>query len=417
MDIAKHRNPRHWRQPRTLWIGAAVLLVCIAGAVLSRLGGAAPAVARAELWIDTAQQGEMIREIRAVGTLVPRNTRWITAGAAATVQEVVVEAGGRVEAATVILRLSNPELEANLEKAQAALAGAEAEVAATRTSLRSQRLDQQSVLAQAEAEWRIAEVKAQAHERAHAAGVLADIELRQSRITEAQQRGRADIESHRLDAFDDNMAAQLRAAQARRDEAASVLAIARQQVASMTVSPGIDGILQQVDVEPGQQVEIGARLARVARPDALIGRLLVSELLAKDLALDLPVVVDTRNGIAEGRVGRIDPAVVDGSVIVDVVFAGPLPDGARPDLSVEGRIRLGRLDDVISIGRPPLAVPGGESTLFVLDRDAGLAHRRPVRYGTASSERIEVVEGLRPGDRAILSDTRRWDDHNVLRLR
>ncbi|MCE7031485.1 HlyD family efflux transporter periplasmic adaptor subunit [Lysobacter sp. GX 14042] len=417
MDITKPRNNHSWRRPRTLWIVAGGILTLILLVALLRMDPAAPAVAASEVWTGAATRGEMVREIRATGVLLPRDTRWISAGARATVQQRVVEPGARVEPDTVILHLANPELEAGLERAQAALAGAEAEVAAARTSLQSQLLDQRAQLAQAEAEWRSAEVRAQAHARAHAAGVLATIELRQSEINEEQTRNRAGIERQRVDAFRQNMAAQLSAARARRDEAASALEIARQQLDAMQVRAGIDGILQQVEVEPGQQVEMGAALARVARPDDLIARLQVPEVLAKDLMLELPVAIDTRNGVVEGTVSRIDPAVRNGSVAVDAVFTGKLPPGARPDLSVEGRILLGRLENVVSIARPPLAAPDSASTLFVLDPASGIARRTPVRYGVASSDRIEVAEGLRDGDRAILSDTSRWDSHDVLRLR
>lgn len=417
MDITKPRNTPFWRRPRTLWIAAGTTLALILATALLRLDAAAPSVAESEVWTDAAMRGEMVREIRATGVLAPRQTRWISAAARATVQQRVVEPGARVEPDTVILQLANPELEASLERAQAAVAGAEAEVAAARTSLQSQLLDQQAQLAQAEAEWRSAEVRVQAHARAHAAGVLATIELRQSEIDEEQKRNRASIERRRVEAFRQNMAAQLRAAQARRDEAESALAIARQQLDSMQVRAGIDGILQQVEVEPGQQVEVGTALARVARPDDLIARLQVPEVLAKDLLLELPVTIDTRNGVVEARVTRIDPAVRNGSVAIDAVFTAPLPAGARPDLSVEGRIRLGRLEDVVSIARPPLAAPNSSSTLFVIDPDSGVARRNQVRFGVASSDRIEVAEGLREGDRAILSDTSRWDGHDVLRLR
>ncbi|MBD9369779.1 HlyD family efflux transporter periplasmic adaptor subunit [Xanthomonas sp. XNM01] len=420
MDIAKPAasSSRWFRpRPRTWWLaGGAVSIIGVAALGLVGLGQAAPGVARTSLWIDRADQGDMVREIRANGLLVPRDIRWITAGAVATLQQVVVEAGARVEADTVILRMANPELLANQEKAEAALAGAEADVAAARTALASQLLDQQAVQAQAESEWKIAQVKAQAYERAHAAGVISAIDLREATITEEQQEGRARIETRRVAAFRENMAAQLRAAQARRDEAASVLAIARQQVAALEVRAGSAGILQQVDVEPGQQVELGAKLARVARPEELIARLQVPEVLAKDLLLDLPVRVDTRNGVAEGRVSRIDPAVRNGSVTVDVAL-GELPSGARPDLSIEGRIGLGTLRDVVSIPRPSLAVPDSDGELFVLASGDDEARRVPVRYGAASSDRIQILEGLRPGDQAVLSDTTQWAQSPRLRLR
>ncbi|NLC61848.1 MAG: HlyD family efflux transporter periplasmic adaptor subunit [Gammaproteobacteria bacterium] len=417
MDIKRTPGAPKWRRPRILLLAGAAVLALILLVLLMRMGQAAPTVGAAEVWIGTAERGDMAREIRANGVLMPRDTRWISAGARATVQQIVVEPGARVEPDTVIIRMVNPELEARLEQARAALAGAEADVAAARTSLRSQLLDQQAALAQADAEWQMARVRAEANARAHASGVIATIELRQSEINEEQSGNRARIERERVEAFRQNMQAQIQASTARRDEAASALEIARQQLQAMEVRAGIDGILQQVEVEAGQQVEIGTALARVARPDDLIARLQVPEVLAKDLLLELPVTIDTRNGLAEGRVARIDPAVRNGSVAVDVVFEGELPPGARPDLSVEGRVLLGRLDDVVSIPRPPLAVPGAASSLFVLDAQGDAARRLPVRYGAASSDRIEVAEGLRNGDRAILSDTSRWDGHDVLRLR
>lgn len=418
MDIQRPRTRLPWLTRRRLPVLVAGAAVVIAVAIaLATLGDALPSTSRSGVWIDTARQGEMLREIRANGTLVPQDVRWITAGATATVQSVEVLPGAAVEADTVVLRLTNPALQAALEQATAALAGAEADVVAARTQLASQVLDQRSALSSAESELRITQVRHEALTRAHGFGVIADVELRQSQIELEESQSKAELERERVAAFSQNVDAQLQAVRARRDEAASALAIARQDADSLEVAAGIDGILQQVEVEPGQRVDAGASLARVARPDRLLARLQVAEVLANDLVLDLPVTVDTRNGAAEGRVARIDPAVVNGSVVVDVVFADAPPAGARPDLSVEGRILLDRLDDVVSIARPPLAVPGSSSSLFVLAPDDEVARRTPVRYGAASSDRIEVVEGLRPGDRAVLSDTSQWDAYPALRLR
>ncbi|MFT4198166.1 MAG: HlyD family efflux transporter periplasmic adaptor subunit [Pseudoxanthomonas sp.] len=416
MDIAKPSPTHPWRRPSWRWAVVAAVLAVAATAVLG-LGRAAPGVARSELWIDTAQQGEMKREIRASGVLVPREIRWIVAGATATVQQVAVQAGAPVRADSVLLELANPELQANLQKAQATLAGAEADVAAARTALASQLLDQQAQRSQADSDWQLARIKAQAYQRAYDGGAISAIELKQSQIAEHQNGERARIEGERVAAFGQNMAAQLRAARARRDEAASALDIAARQVAALQVRAGIDGILQQVEVEPGQQVEAGAKLARVARPQELIARLQVPEALAKDLALRLPASVDTRNGVVAGHVLRVDPAVRDGSVVVDIGFDAPLPAGARPDLSVDGRILLGTLHDVVHIARPGLAEPDGSGSLFVLRPGQDSARRVPVRYGAASSDRIEVRAGLRAGDQVVLSDTSRWNGYDRLRLR
>ena len=417
MDIVKTRPSPLWKRPGMRWFaGGALLLLALIGISLA-LGKAAPRVDRGDLWIDTARGGDMTREIRANGSLVPKQIRWITAGATATVQDVVVDAGAKVQADTVILRLANPEVTSNLEKARAMLIAAEADVAAVRASLASQLLDHQTAQTQAQSDWRVAEIKREAYERAHAAGVISAIELKQTQITEGQGRVRADIEQQRVALFRRNVDAQLRAALARRDEVASALEVVRQQADSLQVRAGIDGILQQVEVEPGQQIEAGAKLARVARPDELIARLQVPELLAKDLGLGLTVSVDTRSGVVPGRLIRIDPAVRDGSVVVDVAFDRPLPAGARPDLSVDGNILLGTLHDVVNIGRPAAAVPEGVSTLFVTRPGEEVARRVQVRFGAVSSDRIEVRAGLRAGDQAVLSDTSQWNGYDTLRLR
>ncbi|MEN5117249.1 HlyD family efflux transporter periplasmic adaptor subunit [Luteimonas sp. TWI662] len=416
MDITKSSRAPLWQRRPVRWsaLGLAVLgLLVGVGLGIDR---AVPGVRRSELWIDTAVQGDMHREIRATGTLVPRQIRWITAVATATVQDVVVLAGAPVQADTVILRLGNPELQAGLDKAEAALAGAEADVVAVRTQLASQLLDQQAQAAAAASAWRIAQVKREAFEQAHAAGVMSAIDMREAQINEEQGQGQARIERSRVAAFRQTMAAQLQAARARRDEAASAAAIARAQVRGLAVRAGIDGILQQVEVEPGQQVETGAKLARVARPDELIARLQVPEVLAKDLVLELPVSVDTRNGVVTGRLARIDPAVREGSVTVDVAFSEPLPAGVRPDLSVDGKVLLGTLRDTLSIARPASAAPDARGTLFVVPAGSNEAQRRPVEFGAVSSDRIEVRSGLQPGDTVILSDTSRWNDHDTLRL-
>jgi len=417
MDIVKNTHSKWWQRPRARWLLAGTLALGVVLLIPVLFGTAAPTVERAQLWIDSAQQGEMKREIRANGVLVPRQIRWITAVAAASVQEVVVEAGTRVAADSVILRLANPELQANLNKAQAALAGEEAGVAATQTALASQLLDQQAAQAQAESDWRIAEIKLRALEQAYAAGITPLIELEQSRIVEQQSQHRLQIQIQRTEAFRRNMAAQLQAARAKRDEARSALEVIAQQVDSLNVRAGIDGILQQVEVEPGQRIATGDTLARVAQPDELIARLQVSEVLAKDVALELPVSVDTRNGIAQGRLIRVDPAVRNGTVTADVAFDGPLPEGARPDLSVDGRILLGTLHDVVSIGRPASIAPDSTAALFVIAPGEDLARRVPLQLGAVSSERVEVKSGLRAGEQVVLSDVSQWQDYDELRLK
>ncbi|MET4729938.1 HlyD family secretion protein [Lysobacter enzymogenes] len=417
MDVVKKKNRIELFSRRGIVSAAAVIVLAVAAFAIMGLDEAMPSASRSELWIDEVQRGDMVQEIRATGTLVPKQVRWLAAGGEGAVQEVLVQPGARVSADTVILRLNNPMALATLEKARAALAGADAAIAAKHTELDAQRLDQEAVLIKAQSQLKISTAKTDALRRALAAGVISKLELMQSEVGMAQDQSMVAIEKQRVSAARSNFVAQMQAERARRDELASALRLAEQSVAELQVRAGIDGILQQVSVEPGQQVAIGASLARVARQDELIARLLVPEVLAKDLVLDLPVRVDTRNGVAEGRIGRIDPAVREGRVTVDIDFPQPLPAGARPDLSVDGSIVLARLRDVVSVGRASSAMPGGASTLFVL-RDGGeIAQRTRVVYGRTSSDRIEVKSGLRPGDRVVLSDTAQWSKYPALRVR
>lgn len=417
MDIVKPKSPQRLLSRRNLLRAAAAAAVLIATGVLINLGRAVPSTARSGLWIDTAQHGEMRREIRASGTLIPRDVRWITAGTTANVHEVLVQPGAKVTAQTVIARLTNPSVQSNLQRAQASLVGAQADVAARRTALESELLDQQAALAQAESAYHIARLKAEANTKAANIGVVSRVDAEQSQIIMLQNEKLVGLENKRVRAFQQNYDAQMQAAVAARDQATSALAIAQQDADALEVKAGIDGILQEVSIEPGQQVLAGASLARVARPDQLIARLLVPEAQAKDLTLELPVNIDTRNGIVAGALSRIDPAVRDGRVTIDVTFTQPLPSGARPDLSVEGRIVLDTLANVVSIGRPTLATPNGKSTLFVLKSDTDVAKRMAVTYGAASSDRIEVREGVSSGDRVILSDTSQWNQYDALRVR
>lgn len=396
-------------------IGAVGLTAVIA--VAWQLDDALPEVTRSDLWIEAVQRGDLVREIRASGTLVPREARWITAGTLGTVQEVLVLAGAEVKPDTVLMQLANPAVLAKLEQAKATLAGAQANVDAMRTSLNSQLLDHQSALARAQAGFEISNMKASAHAHAAAQGVMSQLESQQSQINAQLDRNLRDLEGQRVAAFQKNLQAQLQAVIAQRSDAASALGIAQQEADALTVKAGIAGILQQVAVEPGQQVAAGASLARVAKPMPLLARLNVPEVQAKDLSLALSVEIDTRNGTVKGQVTRIDPAVREGKVIVDVSLLHNPPPGARPDLSIEGSILLGEMRDVMSIPRPPFVGQHKTTAVFVLAPDGAIARRVPVEFGAASSDRIVIVRGMQPGERLILSDTSQWKDYDALRLR
>ena len=415
MDVRKPKQ--HW------WSGrqrkATVLAATLVASVLAigfSLGEAAPSAASADLWIDVARRGDLSSEIRATGTLVPKQNRWITAGVAGTVQELLVQPGERVKADDVVMRLANPAARSSAEKARAALAGAEADVAARRAGLELQRLEQGALLARAESSLRITRAKTAALARAEAAGVVSKLELNQSLITMEQDERLAEVERQRSVAMKSNFDAQMKAIEALRDEFASALEMARRDEAQLEVRAGIEGIVQEIGAELGEQVEPGTRLARVARHDVLVARLLVPESQADDLVLDLPVRIDVLGRMARGQVERIDPAVREGRVVVDVRFEEAVPAGARPDLTVEGRILLDELQDVVSIARPATATKDGAGTLFVMRPGSDVAERTRVRYGAGSADRIEVLSGVAEGDRVIMSDTARWDRHERLRI-
>ena len=416
MDIANTALKLRKRR-RLRWGGAVGVLALVALAVaLLRLGPALPVAERASLWIEPVQQGDMLQEVRATGTLVPRSSRWLAAATAAQVQQILVWPGAAVKPDTVLMRLANPEVEDALRNAQAQLAAAEADVAAKRAELHSQLLDERVALAQAKSDYAQAQVKAQAEAKAVQRNLIPRVQYEQGQIALRQLKARMQIEQERVDSFAGSMKAQMDAAQARVQQQRSNLILRRRQAEALDVTAGISGVLQEVAVQEGARVGEGTNLARVARPDVLIARLQVPEVQAKDVAMGMPVAVDTHNGVVAGRVERIDPAVRNGSVQVDVALDGKLPPGARPDLSVDGRIRIARLDNVLSVGRPALAKADGDLSLFRLDPDGDTATRVPVRVGAASVDRVQVLRGLSAGDRVILSDASQWDGYDRIRI-
>ncbi len=416
MDIA-NPNLKLLKRRRRWWFGGggalALLLVAIG---LAGLGRALPHAERSSLWIDTVQQGQMLHEVRATGTLVPRTSRWLAAATAAQVEQILVWPGTTVQPDTLLMKLSNPEVEDGLRNAQAQVAAAQAEVAAKRAELQSQLLDERSAEAQAQSDYASAKVKADADAKAVAEHLIPEVRFEQEQIALTQLRNRMQIERQRVLAFGGSMQAQLDAVKARLLQQQSNLQLRQRQADSLAVKAGIAGVLQEVAVQEGAQVAAGANLARVARTDVLIARLQVPEVQAKDVAMGMPVSVDTHNGVVAGAVERIDPAVRDGSVQVDVRLIGKLPAGARPDLSVDGRIRIATLNDVLSVGRPALAKADSDISLFRLDPHSGIATRAPVRIGAASVDRVQVLRGLKAGDQVILSDTSQWDKYDQIKV-
>ena len=417
MDIANPMYGIRKRRRLRVMAGGAVLVIVSLAALVWRLGPALPVADRGSLWIDAVQQGDMLREVRATGILAPREIRWLAAATAAQVEQILVWPGTPVQPDTVLMRLSDPGVEDALRNAQAQVAAAQAQVAAKRAELESQLLDQRSAQAKAQSEYASAKVKADTDAIAIERHLIPRVQYEQGQIALQQLQERVQIEQQRVTAFATSMKAQVEAAQAALAQQRSNLELRQRQAEALQVKAGIAGVLQEIAVQEGAQVAAGANLARVAKPDVLIAHLQVPEVQAKDVALGMPVSVDTHNGLVDGKVERIDPAVRNGSVQVDVTLGGKLPPGARPDLSVDGRIRIAELHNVLSVGRPTLAKADGDLSLFHLDPGGDTATRVPVRIGTASVDRVEILHGLKAGDQLILSDTSQWDKYDRIKLK
>ncbi len=417
MDIARPELKQK-RQRRRLLIGIAIACAVVTvAAFVARLEPAAPQVDRQSVWIDTVKRGDLLREVRGPGSLVPKEIRWIAADAAARVERVLVRPGAAVEPDTLILELRNPEIDDQMLAARAGLEAAKADLEARRISLMSQVLDQKANLAAVQADHEGAKLQAEAEAELNQRGIVSKLQFRQTQLRAEQLAVRLDIERQRVTMLQNNLNAQLSAERARLDQLKNTYELRQRQAEALNVRAGMSGILQVIAVEEGQQVSIGANLARVARPDVLRAELRVPETQAKDVKIDQMVRVDTRNGIVNGHVVRIDPAVLNGTVQVDVDLDGALPPGARPDLSVDGTIEIEKLKDVLFVGRPAFGQAETTTTLFRLETEGEHAQRIPVQLGRASVSLIEIVRGLEAGDRVILSDTTSYDQHDRLRLR
>jgi HlyD family secretion protein len=416
MDIPRPELKRQKRIRQTA-IGVAVALVLLAVTVgLARLEPAAPTVPRASVWVDTVQEGEMLRQVRGPGTLVPREIRWIGAQTDGRVERVVVRPGAVVEPDTVLVEMSNPDLVQQTEEARYALEASKAELAEMELQLHSQQLDQRAAFAVARAEYQGAQLQAEAERALTDDGIVPAIQSQRSELLAEQLKIRMEIEQERLDQFAATMSAQIAARSARVAQVQNAYERRLEQVDSLCVRAGLAGVVQEVLVEAGQRLALGANIARVARPDDLQAELRVPETQARDVQLGQLVSVDTRNGVVEGRVTRIDPAVQGGTVQVDVELTGKLPQGARPDLSVDGTIEIERLPRVVYTGRPAYGQPNSTISLFKLVDDGRYAVRVPVEVGRTSVNAVEIVQGLTPGDEVILSDTSAWDDNDRIRL-
>lgn len=387
---------------------------------ISRLEPAAPSVDRRTLWIDTVKRGPMLRQVRGVGNLVSEDVLVVPATVSGRVTQILVESGAVVDANTVILELSNPELELEWLDAQSKLNSAKARLDAQETQLQDQLLGMEANLAQMEANLRESKLQAQVDKKQYEEDLISELQftLTQARVEEKEKL--LEINKRRFIMFRDSTSpAQLAEYEASLRQAESLFNLRKSQIESLSVRAGTSGVLASVKekIELGQSVSAGTILARITSPKRLKAQLKVPEVQARNVIIGLPCEVDTYNGTVSGNVSRIDPTVMEGNVTVDIKLNGELPDGARPDLSVVGTIEIERLNDVIYVGRPVFASSQNALELFKLLEDGKFAVRTRVQLGRSSVSTIEVVEGLAPGDEIILSDMSQWDEHDKIRLK
>ncbi|MFN7994929.1 MAG: HlyD family efflux transporter periplasmic adaptor subunit [Bryobacteraceae bacterium] len=394
---------------------AAIPLVTIA---LGRLKPAAPGVELSTLWPDSVRRGPMVREVRGLGTLVPEDTLLIPATTEGRIEKILIRPGTPVKPDSVILIMTNPELQTALLDAEYALKAGEAAYTDLRVTLEKQALDQRAVAAQVSADYHSAQLKADRDEALVKEGLVAQVDAKISEVNAREMATRNQIEEKRLSINQESVEAQLAAQKVKVEQLRGQYQLKQQQVEALKVRAGTEGMLQALPtpVEEGQKVAAGTALGKVAQPWKLKAELKIAETQAKDVTIGQPASIDTRNGIVKGKVSRIDPAVLNGTVTVDCKLEGPLPQGARPDLSVDGTIELERLDDVVYMGRPVFGQAESTVSLFKIEPEGKYANRVQVKLGRASVNTIEVREGLKVGDRVILSDMSAWDNYERIRL-
>jgi len=416
MDISRKPRTRRKIIIRIIIGAVFVAAVYIVSLYVSRMEPAAPAVDRSSVWIDTVRQGSMSRAVRGMGKLVPEEIRWIPATVDGIVERKVLEPGASVTPATVIIELSNPQQERDAVSAEWELKAAESAFEDFRLKLMIEDLSQAAELARMESDYEQANVRYESRMVLFENGLISSLDLRESKVITEQSANRIELEKKRAAIRKESVEAQLSERRTQVEKTRAMYELRKSQLEQLNVKAGVDGILQELSVEVGQRVGTGSNLARVANPDRLKVELSISETQAKDIQIGQPVLIDTRNGEVAGVISRIDPAVRGGSVTVDARFTEKLPAGARPDLSVDGTIILEKLDDVVYVGLPVQGQANSQISLFKLADDGRTAERVNVRFGRTSVNTVEIVEGLKPGDRVILSDMSAQDGVDGIRF-
>ncbi len=417
MDIARPDEKRKKRIRRTIYISVALVVVIGIGLGLSRLSPAAPSVDRATIFTDTVKRGPMLRDVRGLGTLVPETVWTVPARTDGRVEKRYLLPGTPVKADTVILDLSNPQLDQETLDAEYQLKGAQASLEQLKATLQNQLMDKRTTAASISSQYRTAEMQKESNEALGAQGLKDRLTVQTSEVQAEELAKENDLAQAEVQTFQDSIQPQLAVAQATVDQKQALYNLYKSELDGLHVRPGVDGVLQELDVDVGQQVTSGAILFKVTQPTQLKAALQIAETQAKDIQIGQKASIDTHNGIIPGHVIRIDPAVLNGTRTVDVKLDGPLPPGAVPQLSVEGTIEIERLSDVLYVGRP---VHGDENStvgLFKLTDDGKEAVRVQVQLGRASVNDVEILKGLQVGDQVILSDMSAEDNYDRVELK
>jgi HlyD family secretion protein len=421
MDIARPDLLLKRKRRLMLLAGAAVVVVTALAVVVFRLKPAAPDVERSTVWTDTVKRGDLTIQVRAsTGALVPRedSIELIPAETDATVVRIRVLPGAMVTPNTILMDLSDPQLQQQLLNAQLALKAAEADYKSLQATLDSTLMDKKAAAAQVNSNYTQDQLQAQTDKALYDLGVISGLAYNKSKDTAEQLATQHQISRQQLEVNQKAIEVQLASQQTKIDQARALLALYQKQSAALEVRAGISGAMAPLatPLQVGQHVTAGTSVAEVIQLDKLKAALQIAETQARDIQIGQPATIDTHNGVIPGHVTRIDPAVVNGTRTVDVTLDGPLPPGAVPQLSVDGTIDLAHLKDVLYVGRPALGNENSTLSLFKLDTDSKGATRVPVKVGRASVNNIQILEGLREGDSVILSDMSRWDSVDRIRL-
>jgi HlyD family secretion protein len=416
MDVPRKSNKKK-RQAKMV-VYALIAIVAVGGVTygVSRLKPAAPSVDGGTIWPDTVKRGSMLRQVRGLGTLVPEEIRWIPAISQGRVEKRLIQPGAQVKADSVIVELSNPEVEQAALDAESQYRAAVANLATLKVQMGKLMLDQKSTLAQVTSDYKKAKMQSEVNDSLGKQGLKSSLDVQLSKIAADDLDSRRQIEDQRLTASAEEAKARMAAEEERVRQLKDAVVLRRGQVDALKVRAGLDGVLQEILVQVGQQVTPGTNLARVANPLRLKAELKIAETQAKDIQIGQPVSIDTRNGVIAAVVSRIDPSVQAGTRTVDAELTGELPKGAVPDLSVDGTIQLEKLDNVLYMGRPVHGTENSTIGIFKYEPDGKEAVQVQVRLGRSSVNTVEILDGLKEGDRVILSDTSQWASEGRIRI-